>query len=71
MFAAEGKPVDATQELIALGACNLLGSFVGSMPMSGGLSRGAINHASGAKSTVGSIYAGKLIWLCTDPWPLP
>ncbi len=58
-FAANGKTVDATQELIALGACNLLSSFVGSVPLSGGLSRGAVNHASGAKTTVGSIYAGK------------
>lgn len=57
---ADGKSIDATQELIALGACNFLSSFVGAVPMSGGLSRGAVSHASGIKTTFGNVYAGKL-----------
>lgn len=58
---SDGKPVDATQELLALGTCNLLSSFVGSIPLSGGLSRGAVNNASGARTTVGSIYSGLVV----------
>lgn len=58
---ADGKTVDATQEMLALGACNLISSFVGSMPISGALSRGAVNNASGVKTTFGGVYTGKLI----------
>ena len=36
---AGGKPVDASQEMIALGICNLMGSFVSSMPTTGSFSR--------------------------------
>lgn len=56
---ADGKTVDATQEMLALGACNLISSFVGSMPISGALSRGAVNNASGVKTPFGGIYTGK------------
>lgn len=57
---AGGKTVDATQEMLALGACNLISSFVGSMPISGALSRGAVNNASGVKTTFGGIYTGNV-----------
>jgi sodium-independent sulfate anion transporter 11 len=33
LVAAKGKPVDSSQEMIALGLSNILGSFVGSMPV--------------------------------------
>ncbi|XP_076248303.1 sodium-independent sulfate anion transporter [Calliopsis andreniformis] len=57
----EGKPIDATQEMLALGACNVVSAFVSSMPVSGGLSRGAVNHSSGVKTTLGGIYTGLLV----------
>ncbi|XP_043263626.1 sodium-independent sulfate anion transporter-like [Colletes gigas] len=57
----EGKPIDATQEMLALGACNVLSAFVSSMPVSGGLSRGAVNHSSGVKTTLGGVYTGLLV----------
>ena len=60
-FIAEGKSVDATQEMLALGACNVVSSFVSSMPVSGGLSRGAVNHSSGVKTTLGGVYTGLLV----------
>lgn len=56
--AAEGKAIDATQEMIAIGMCNILSSFVSSMPVSGALSRGAVNHASGVETTFGGVYTG-------------
>jgi len=59
LYLADGKTVDATQEMLALGACNLISSFVGSMPISGALSRGAVNNASGVKTTFGGVYTGK------------
>lgn len=52
--------MDATQEMLALGACNLISSFVGSMPISGALSRGAVNNASGVKTPFGGVYTGKI-----------
>ncbi|XP_025414035.1 sodium-independent sulfate anion transporter-like isoform X2 [Sipha flava] len=60
-FFADGKTVDATQEMLALGACNLISSFVGSMPISGALSRGAVNNASGVKTPFGGVYTGIIV----------
>ncbi|XP_043784485.1 sodium-independent sulfate anion transporter-like [Apis laboriosa] len=57
----EGKPIDATQEMLALGVCNVVSAFVSSMPVSGGLSRGAVNHSSGVKTTLGGVYTGLLV----------
>lgn len=47
--------------MLALGACNVVSSFVSSMPVSGGLSRGAVNHSSGVKTTLGGVYTGLLV----------
>ncbi|PSN39859.1 Sodium-independent sulfate anion transporter [Blattella germanica] len=44
---SSGDSVDATQELLTLGICNLLGSFASSFPVTGSFSRSAVNHASG------------------------
>ena len=60
-FSADGKQIDATQEMLAIGACNVVSSFVSSMPVSGGLSRGAVNHSSGVKTTLGAVYTGILV----------
>ncbi|XP_077293662.1 sodium-independent sulfate anion transporter-like [Arctopsyche grandis] len=60
---SEGKPVDATQEMLAIGLCNIASSFVSSMPVSGALSRGAVNNASGVRTTLGGIYTGIIVLL--------
>lgn len=57
---ANGKPVDATQELIAIGTANIANSFVQGYPGNGALSRGAVNNASGVRTPMGSLYTGKL-----------
>lgn len=44
--------------MIAIGASNLVGSFVGSYPVTGSFSRTAINAASGVRSPLGGIYTG-------------
>uniref|UniRef100_A0ABD2XNN7 STAS domain-containing protein n=1 Tax=Trichogramma kaykai TaxID=54128 RepID=A0ABD2XNN7_9HYME len=58
---SEGKPIDATQEMLAVGACNVVSSFFSSIPVSGGLSRGAVNHSSGVRTTLGGVYTGLLV----------
>ena len=50
--------------MIALGICNLFGSFAQSMPTTGSFSRTAVNAASGVKTPMGGIYTGALVILC-------
>ena len=49
--------LDSNQELIALGACNLLCGLFSGYPVTGSFSRTAVNHASGAKTQVASVAA--------------
>lgn len=51
------------QELIALGASNIFGSFFQSFPVTGGFSRTAVNDQSGAKTGLASIISAVLIIL--------
>uniref|UniRef100_A0A1B0CTN7 STAS domain-containing protein n=2 Tax=Lutzomyia longipalpis TaxID=7200 RepID=A0A1B0CTN7_LUTLO len=60
---ADGKAIDASQELIAIGTANVFNSFVQGYPGNGALSRGAVNHASGARTPMGSLYTGVLVIL--------
>jgi hypothetical protein len=55
---AKGKPVDATQELIAIGICNIANSFVQAYPGSGALSRSAVQNASGVRTQLVGLYTG-------------
>jgi sodium-independent sulfate anion transporter 11 len=58
---ANGKPVDASQELFALGFANIISSFVRSFPLAGSFSRTAVNSASGVKTPLGGLITGKQI----------
>ncbi|XP_025992190.1 sodium-independent sulfate anion transporter isoform X2 [Solenopsis invicta] len=60
---ANGKSVDATQELIAIGISNIGNSFVQAFPSTGSLSRSAVNNASGVRTPFGGIYTGLLVIL--------
>lgn len=55
--------IDANQELIGLGAANIIGSLFKSFPTVGGFSRTAVNDQSGAKTALASIVSAGLIWL--------
>jgi sulfate permease, SulP family len=55
--------VDADQELIALGAANLGAAFSGGYPVTGGLSRSAVNDAAGARSGMASIFTALVVLL--------
>lgn len=58
---AKGKIVDASQEMIALGMCNIMGSFVLSMPVTGSFTRTAVNNASGVRTPLGGAVTGTLV----------
>ncbi|KAG8266452.1 hypothetical protein J6590_071768 [Homalodisca vitripennis] len=60
---SKGARVDASQEMIALGLCNILGSFSRSIPVAGAFSRSAVNNVSGVRSTLGGLYTGVMIVL--------
>ncbi|XP_068084369.1 sodium-independent sulfate anion transporter [Anabrus simplex] len=60
---SKGKSIDATQEMIALGLCNIAGSFVSSMPITGSFTRTAVNNASGVKTQLGGLVTGTLVLL--------
>lgn len=51
--------MDATQEMMTLGLSNILGSFVSAMPTTGAFTRSAVNHASGVRTPLNGLYAGK------------
>ncbi|KAF4521853.1 hypothetical protein B566_EDAN003727, partial [Ephemera danica] len=51
-----GKAVDATQEMIAIGLCNIANSFVQAFPGTGALARSAVNNASGVRTPMGGLY---------------
>ncbi|XP_013146933.1 PREDICTED: sodium-independent sulfate anion transporter-like isoform X2 [Papilio polytes] len=53
---AGSAAVDGTQEMLALGACNLLASFAQSMPATGSFTRTALNHASGVMTPAGAFF---------------
>ena len=55
--------INTNQELFALGMSNIIGSFFQSYPISGGLSRSAVNDESGAKSGISSIISAFIVAL--------
>jgi sodium-independent sulfate anion transporter 11 len=60
---SKGKIVDATQEMIALGLCNIASSFFQSIPITGSFTRTAVNHNSGVKTTFGGVITGIIVLL--------
>lgn len=55
MAAKSGYKVDPNRELLGLGAANLVGAFFSGYPVTGGLSRTAVNHQAGARTQLASI----------------
>ncbi|XP_075147654.1 sodium-independent sulfate anion transporter [Haematobia irritans] len=58
---SKGKIVDASQEMVALGLCNIFSSFFSSMPITGSFTRTSINHSSGVKTPLGGAVTGALV----------
>ena len=65
------EEVDSTQELFALGACNIVSGLLQGFAVTGTTSRTAVNYAVGGKSRVAGIVAGIIMLLVllflTDP----
>lgn len=57
------ETVNPNQELIALGAANVFGSFFQTYPTTGGFSRTAVNHQSGAKTGMAALISALLVGL--------
>jgi SulP family sulfate permease len=55
--------IDPNQELIALGAANVIGSFFQSYPGTGGFSRTAVNDQAGAKTGVSPLISAVVVGL--------
>ncbi|MEZ5306311.1 MAG: solute carrier family 26 protein [Pyrinomonadaceae bacterium] len=55
------QKIDANQELIALGAANVGAAVTGGYPVTGGLSRSAVNFSSGANTGLASVITAVLI----------
>lgn len=55
--------VNANQELIALGASNIIGSLFQSYPTTGGFSRTAVNDQSGAKTGIAALISAAVVGL--------
>uniref|UniRef100_A0A8D8M7I3 Sodium-independent sulfate anion transporter n=2 Tax=Cacopsylla melanoneura TaxID=428564 RepID=A0A8D8M7I3_9HEMI len=60
---SEGRIVDASQEMIALGMGNLAGSFINAMPVASSFSRSAVNNASGVRTPLGGLYTSVIVLL--------
>lgn len=55
--------VRPSQELIALGASNIVGSLFSSYPVTGGFSRSAVNNEAGAKTGISAFVAALIVAL--------
>ena len=59
-----GYPLDVRQELLGLGAANLLVALGGGYPVAGGLSQSAVNEKGGAKTPLSLVFASATLALC-------
>jgi high affinity sulfate transporter 1 len=48
-------PIDANRELLAIGAANAAGAFIGSIPAGGGTSQTAVSRTAGSKTQAASL----------------
>eukprot|EP01012_Entosiphon_sulcatum_P023591 TRINITY_DN2867_c0_g1_i1.p1 TRINITY_DN2867_c0_g1~~TRINITY_DN2867_c0_g1_i1.p1 ORF type:complete len:638 (-),score=116.18 TRINITY_DN2867_c0_g1_i1:288-2201(-) len=64
-FARERKyEIDASQELLALGCCNVAGSFFSGFPVTGSFSRSAIAAACGSETPLANAFAAAIVAFC-------
>ncbi|KYM92093.1 Sodium-independent sulfate anion transporter [Atta colombica] len=60
---ALGTSINATQEMLALGLSNIVGSFVSSLPTTGAFTRSAVSSASGVQTPMAGLYSGTMVLL--------
>ncbi|XP_023935120.2 sodium-independent sulfate anion transporter-like [Bicyclus anynana] len=61
-----GGRVDATQEMLTLGVCNMVGALVRAMPTCGAFTRSAVSHSSGVRSPAAGLYSGIITLLALN-----
>lgn len=61
--ASTGQRLEATWEFIGMGLANVASGLTGGYPVSGSLSRSALNEQTGARSRMAGVYGGLLILL--------
>ena len=61
-----GYDVSASQELVALGALNVVGSFFKSMPVTGSFSRTAVSSACRVRTQLSSVLAALVVVLACE-----
>lgn len=55
---SDGRTIDATQEMIALGVAGVANAFVQAYPGGGSLARSVVANGSGVKTTFNGLYTG-------------
>ncbi|XP_075148834.1 sodium-independent sulfate anion transporter-like isoform X2 [Haematobia irritans] len=60
---AKGNPIDATQELFAIGVANVANSIFQGYRGNSGLARSAVNNASGVRTPLANLYIGIVVML--------
>lgn len=60
---SDGRTIDATQEMIALGVAGVANSFVQAYPGGGSLARSVVANTSGVRTTLNGLYTGKYRFL--------
>ncbi|MCA9704744.1 MAG: solute carrier family 26 protein [Myxococcales bacterium] len=63
MASRNGYEIDADRELRSLGLANLAGSFFGAYPVTGGLSRTAVNAQAGARTSMAGLVTAIVVAL--------
>ena len=56
--------INNSQEMIALGMCNIAGSFFQCYPVTGSFSRSSVNSESGVRTQFGGFWTGLIVVLC-------
>jgi SulP family sulfate permease len=61
LAARRHERVDASQEMVGLGAANIVAAFSSGMPVGGGMSRTAVNTAAGAQTPLASVVCALVL----------
>jgi SulP family sulfate permease len=64
LAAKHGYEINPRQELLGLGAANLLAAFGQGFPIAGGLSQSAVNDKAGARTPLALVFASLAIGIC-------
>ncbi|KAJ2939848.1 hypothetical protein O0L34_g18043 [Tuta absoluta] len=60
---SDGRTIDATQEMVALGVAGIANSFVQAYPGGGSLARSVVANSSGVRTTFNGLYTGIMVIL--------